>query len=361
MTNRERIVATLRGEKTDRVPFGVGLGFWPWGETLQRWQRESGLKDLDLAGHFGYDPDFRVVPVEYGPWPHCPAAVIREDAEFIVSTEFRGMTWRNRRDGHSMPEFIAHPIKSADDWRRYRDERLQPHLEQRLARLDEFAAQMAALDAPVQLGCFPWGVFGTARDLLGAEEILIGFYTQPELIRDIMATYTKLWLSLFEPVAAAVRVDHIHIWEDMAGRQGSLISMTMVEDFMMPHYDRIAEFAKRHGIPLISVDSDGRVDELVPVMMRHGVNAYLPFEVQAGSDIEEFRRLYPRLGIIGGLDKNALADEAPPAAMHRELDRAARLLEHGGYIPGCDHLIPPNVPWKKWCDFLGQLRRLTGA
>ena len=361
MTSRERIVKTLLGEKTDRAPFGCGLGFWPWGETHQRWQKESGIAALDLGRHFGYDPDFRTIPLEYGPWPHCPSRVVREDAEFVVSTDFRGLTWRNRRDMHSMPEFIAHPIKSADDWQRYKVEHLQPHFEERLARLDEFVAQMATVEAPVQLGGFPWGVFGTARDLLGAEEILLGFYTEPELIRDIMGTYTEQWLALFQRAVAKVRVDHIHIWEDMAGRQGSLISMAMVEDFMMPHYDRIAEFAKRHGIPLISVDSDGNVDELVPVMMRHGVNFYLPFEVQAGSDMEEFRRLYPKLGISGGLDKNALAEEAPQAAIHRELDRAERMLSLGRYIPGCDHLIPPNVPWQKWCYFLDHLKRIVGA
>lgn len=133
-------------------------------------------------------------------------------------------------------------------------------------------------------------------------------------------------------------------------------SMDMVEEFMMPCYDRIAAFAAENRIPIVSVDSDGLVDELVPVMMRHGVNAFLPFEVQADNDICEYRRQFPGLGIIGGLDKNALSDTAPDEAMHRELDRAERMLAEGGYIPGCDHLIPPNVSWKKWSAFNDALK-----
>ena len=359
MTNRERIIKTLLCEKTDRAPFAVGLGFWPWGETMERWRKESGISDLDLAKYFGYDAGFLCVPAEMGPLPHFEYRVIEENAEFVIATDWRGITMRNRRDGHSIPEWIAHPVKTEDDWRRYKEERLQPRLDERLAGLDKFIADNRAIDAPMQVGYFPWGVFGTARDLLGAEEILIGFYTMPDVIRDIMQTHVDLWLALYERIARKIRIDHIHIWEDMAGKQGSLISMKMVEEFMMPHYDRIADFARRHSIPVVSVDSDGQVKELVPTMMKHGVNGYLPFEVQAGCHVEEYRALYPKLGIIGGLDKNALAHSRKE--INKELARAERLLATGGIIPGCDHLIPPNVPWENWKYFVEELKKVVRA
>jgi uroporphyrinogen decarboxylase len=204
-------------------------------------------------------------------------------------------------------------------------------------------------------------VFGTLRDVLGVEELLLGFYLMPDTIRDMIQTYTDLWLRLYAAIQDKVGIDHIHIWEDMSGRQGSLISMAMVEEFMMPAYDRIHAFAAEHDIPLVSVDSDGNVSELVPTMVRHGVNVFLPFEVQAGNDIEAYRREFPELGMIGGLDKNTLADGAAPRAMHRELDIAERMLARGRYIPGCDHLIPSNVSWARWREFVLALRRMTGA
>ena len=126
----------------------------------------------------------------------------------------------------------------------------------------------------------------------------------------------------------------------------------------MPQYDRIAAFARQHGVAVVSVDSDGRVDELVPTMLRHGVNAYLPFEVQAGNNVEEYRRRYPQLGILGGLDKNALA--ADRAAIHRELDRAERMHALGGYVVGFDHLLPPNIPWANFVYAVEHLRRQCG-
>jgi len=365
MTNRERIVKTLQCLPTDRAPFGVGIGFAPWAQTHERWKQESGIEDLDLAKYFGYDAGFRIITAEMGAFPHFDQVVLREDDEFIVSIDYRGITMRNRRDSHSMPEWIRHPVANEDDWLRYKEERLQPRLDERLAGVDDQIAEAVAADVPIQVGFFPWGVFGSARDLLGAEEILIGFYTMPDLIRDIMQTFTDLWLAIFERIAQKVQIDHVHIWEDMAGRQGSLISMEMVEEFMMPHYDRIAEFASRHNVPVFSVDSDGLVDELVPVMMKHGVNAFFPFEVQAGNNVLDYRQKYPDLGIMCGLDKNAMA--GTKADIHRELDRAARMLAittpsgGSGFIPGCDHLIPPNVPWSNWKYFNEELRKIVGA
>jgi len=171
-----------------------------------------------------------------------------------------------------------------------------------------------------------------------------------------MGHLTTLWLALWERLAAEVRIDHIHIWEDMAGRQGSLISPAMVEQFMMPCYDRIAKFAQRHGVRVVSVDTDGECQQLVPVMMGHGINMIFPFEVQAGNDIREYRRRYPTLGIMHGLDKRALAGTR--ADVDREVARAREMVRLGRYIPGFDHLIPPDARWENFQYAAEQLREV---
>ena len=101
------------------------------------------------------------------------------------------------------------------------------------------------------------------------------------------------------------------------------------------------------------------VDELVPVMMRHGVNAFMPFEAQAGNDVVAYRKQYPKLGIMGGLDKSALAKGK--LEMHRELDRAEQMLALGGWIPGLDHLVPPDVSWGNFKFFMEHLRKMVFA
>ena len=115
----------------------------------------------------------------------------------------------------------------------------------------------------------------------------------------------------------------------------------------MPCYDRIVAFAKAHGVRVVSVDTDGDCSQLVPVFTKHGINMMFPFEVQAGCDIRVYRQQYPTLGIMHGLDKRALAGSL--ADVDRELERTRWMLKNGGrYVPGFDHLIPPDAKWENF-------------
>ncbi len=83
-------------------------------------------------------------------------------------------------------------------------------------------------------------------------------------------------------------------------------------------------------------------------------------EVAAGNDIVEYRRLYGRkMAYIGGLDKRALA--AGGKVMEQELMRVVPpLLEEGGFIPGCDHGVPPDISWPNFVEYTRLLAQLTG-
>lgn len=345
MTSRERILNAFLGRPVDRIPFGISFGWYPWGETYARWKQETGNPDLNIARELDFDPDFLQPQIHYGAWPHFEHQILSEDEHFIISRDYRGITMKNRRDGSSMPDFLDYPVKTAADWERYKAERLNPQQPGRIAE-DLCAFRARAQDRAVQVGVFPWGVFGTVRDLMGAEELLLAFYDMPEVVHDMMDHLTTLWLHLYEQVANVVQIDHIHIWEDMSGRNGSLISPEMVERFMMPCYDRITAFARECGAQLVSVDTDGDCSQLLPIMTRHGINLFLPFEVAADNDILHYRRQYPSLAILGGLDKRALA--AGPSAIDREVERCHQMLHLGRYIPCWDHLIPPDVSWTNY-------------
>ncbi len=344
LTQGERFIRCMTGDPIDRVPFGVGLGWYPWGQTVQRWRQETGQPDLDVWKTLGYEGDNAAPTMHAGIWPAFQHKVIEQTEEFIIVRDERGITKRDRRDGLSMPDFLDYPVRGPRDWEQLKAERLALDAPGRIEQdWEAFGARITGQGLAVRVGDYPFGVFGTPRDFLGAEELLVAFYDEPAMIRDMMEHLSTLWLHLWERVACHVRIDQIHIWEDMSGKQGSLISPRMVRDFMMPCYDRIADFARRHGVRVISVDTDGNCSELVPLMMEHGVNAFMPFEIQAGNDIFDYRRRYPTLGMMGGLDKRALAKGR--SEIDCEAEKARRMIERGRYIPSFDHLIPPDVPW----------------
>jgi uroporphyrinogen decarboxylase len=61
---------------------------------------------------------------------------------------------------------------------------------------------------------------------------------------------------------------------------------------------------------------------------------------------------------MGGFDKRILADG--PAAIEAEIDRLAPLAEEGGYIPFCDHRVPPDVPLRNYLHYLERAKQVFG-
>ena len=353
----ERLVRCLLGQAIDHVPFGVGIGWQPWGQTLERWRRETARPALDPAAELAYEPAFAVPAFSAGIFPGFEPEILEQRDGFVIHRDAHGIVKRDRSDGLSMPEFLEHPVRDMASWLRLKEERLNPSHPDRIAEnWAAFRGRIASSGEAVQVGWFPYGMFGTPRDLLGVERLLVAFYDEPDMVIDMMSHLTTLWLSQWEHVSAEVRIDHIHIWEDMSGRQGSLISPAMVEKFMMPCYDRVARFAQQHGVRLVSVDTDGDCSQLVPVFARHGINMMFPFEVQAGNDIIQYRRRYPTLGIMGGLDKRALASSSADIAA--QVDLAGQMASKGRYVPGFDHLIPPDVPWEAFRSAAEPIREM---
>lgn len=63
-------------------------------------------------------------------------------------------------------------------------------------------------------------------------------------------------------------------------------------------------------------------------------------------------------GLRGGIDKRALA--AGGEVMRAEVMRVVPpLLEDSGFIPGCDHGVPPDISWPDYVVYSRLLARLT--
>ncbi len=359
MTNRERFINCALGRPIDRSPFLFYFG--PWGETLEAW-RKQGVKDPENAWRqgFGFDPPVimasSAVNVLYS--PAYQPEVLQVNAHTKIERNIMGQIVESRLDGDTIPHVVRPPVTNAEEWHRIRDERLNPDDPARFpADFDQIVQQWKNTDAPVQVGCYPWGLFGTLRDLMGVEECLYAFYDTPELVREIMSDLTDFWLALYAKICKVIRVDIFHIWEDMSGKQGSMISTDMVRQFMLPQYRRIAEFCKQHGIPIIQLDTDGNCEGLIPVFAKAGINMMMPFEVTDGAkSILQLRRDYPAMSMQGGIDKRALA--GGPAAIDKELARIAPLINTTCYFPALDHLIPPEVTFENYSYFVRRLREM---
>jgi hypothetical protein len=107
------------------------------------------------------------------------------------------------------------------------------------------------------------------------------------------------------------------------------------------------------------IDSDGYIGELLLLFIEAGFDATWPVEVAAGNDLVAYRQQYgQRIAFGGGVDKRALS--AGIAVMLSELDRLTPVIRSGGYLPGCDHGVPPDISWPNFVAYTRRLAELSG-
>lgn len=134
----------------------------------------------------------------------------------------------------------------------------------------------------------------------------------------------------------------------------------MFRKFMIPRYHQITDLLHKNGIDIIFVDSDGDVNELIPLWLECGINYIWPLEVVANNDAVALRKKYGKDLILGGaIDKRALI-KGKEAIREEIMSKVPFLLEQGGYFPTVDHQVPPDVTFENYCYYINTLREVAG-
>jgi hypothetical protein len=357
LNHRERFVRALTGREVDRVPFMRVFG--GTNHIVPDWENEyPGIGSCidELLGFEGVYRGWQITPVNMALSQLPPRTIIEDSLNKRVVRDGDGTVrvMQKGQDFHS--HIVEWPVKSRSDWLYIKEHYMQADDPTRFpSDWREKVAEYKTRDYPLQLT--HKGVYGFIRNLLGDVNLAYAFYDDPELVHDIMDTYTDMAIAIWRRMVAHCDFDLIECWEDMACRNGSLISPEFFNRFMKPNYQKIAQFAREHDIPIILVDSDGNIEELTGLMLAAGVTALYPYEVQAGNDVVKMLNTYPTLGVIGGLDKNVMAQGKE--AIDREMERARALIQMGRFIPGPDHFVLSDTTFANFRYFMESLREVV--
>jgi Uroporphyrinogen decarboxylase (URO-D) len=355
MNALERFRATMEYAARDRAPFQQFP--WPtWPETEERWAREGGYNPKTTD--FGLDKWV----VEYSwfmPAPPFERTVLAEDADYVTYVDPQGIVMREFKHNplSSMPQFISFPVQSRDDFRKFWRERMQPDLSMRIGPdwRERLRCHRDRNYVFVVIADRWGGFFGPPRNLVGLEGLCALFYDDPAFVEEMLEAHGDFLIGMLSQILEETTIDVFGFWEDMCYNAGPLLSPALARKFMLPQYRRVIDFGRSRGVKYFGLDSDGRVDLLIPMWMDAGVDILYPFEVAAGMDVLQVRKKFGRqLRIWGGVDKRALVKG--PAAINEEIGRRKPLIDDGGYVPHLDHSAPPDISYANYRYFLESLR-----
>ena len=373
MTPRERYCQALLFGQPDRVPLQPG---GPRESTLKVWRQQGLPEGVDhlqfLLETLGIQADptplwgnlsvsFKMIPeFEEKVLEHRDGHYVVQDwmgAITEISDQFDLTYLRAARDFVTR-KWHKFPVESRADWEEMKW-RYDPASPGRYPEdFAESASQMQERDYVA--GVHFNGPFWQLREWLGFENLCLKMIEDPDFIVDLVTFWTEFVSGTLAPVLRQVELDYVLISEDMAYKVHSMISPDMTRRFLAPAYQRWIPEIKASGCPLVSVDSDGYIGELIPIWIENGIHCNTPIEVAAGNDIVEYRHRYGRqMAFIGGVDKRAMAQGGE--VMEAEVMRVVPpLLEQGGYIPGCDHGVPSDISWPNFVEYTRLLAQLTG-
>ena len=335
------------------LPNGIGI----WGGSTY-WPNQGFPIDNDVTGYFGFDRSQILVKVEQLFYPKFEIKIIGEDDKTLTYVDLDGVERIFLKEEATIPTSMKWPITGWEDWNRIKEERLgMDSISKRFPdNWENLLKIYKDRDFPLVLGGYPVGIFGTLSHLLGYENLFYYYYDKPDLIKDMLQTFTELWIAIWEEVMARTDIDAVHIWEDMSTGTSSMISPQIFAEFMTPYYKRMTSFLKSKGVDIILLDTDGDCNELIPLFMEAGITGLYPMEASAGMDVLAARKKYPDLQILGGVPKSRLVHGKDE--IDRFLEPIAELLKTGGYIPHGDHLIPPEVSWEDFRYYRDKLNHL---
>lgn len=373
MTFRENVLAILHYQNFDHFPV-VSFGYW--NETLDKWVAEGHITKREAEGYkkkgdnspadqsimrrLGFDFNWNsCLGTNNLLYPSFEPEILEEkpDGSRVIRDE-KGLIVLVKPGIVSIPAEIGTSLMDRKAW----EELYLPRLSWSARRVNtrRFKNLSAPEDRELPIGLHCGSLIGEMRNLLGVEQLSYLYVDDEDLFVEIIDTIAGLAYRCAKTVLeTGAKFDYAHFWEDICFKNGPLISPSVFEEYVAPHYKKITDLLRSYGIDIVSVDCDGCIDHLVPIWLKNGVNTMFPIEVGTwNASIAPWREKYGReLRGVGGMNKTVFSRDY--AAIDEEIERLKPLIALGGYIPCPDHRIAPDAKFENvqyYCEKMQNLK-----
>lgn len=322
--NRERMRATLAGERLDYVPSWI-MGFNSAASARRLVPAEllpSGLDYIPEHGEYGFaaqSPAELNKVVAYNRYIDQVAVGVGWGANFCFGHagpgEFNSRVVERTADGcvieyetgardrHNFsPQFkhqVSRPVQTIDDV----DRLVLPDPDDP-ARWQGFAADVAYLKAAGEytVGWVNGFFSGGHYFFCDYQDFLADLLLEPDLVGRLLARLGDWNLRAARHMLEA-GVDCIGFCDDLGSSTSLLISPALYRRYFLPWHAALADVVHAAG-GVLHMHSHGNITSILDDLVGAGVNMLNPLDRTDGMDLADIRQRYPKLTLVGGgIDK----------------------------------------------------------
>ncbi|MBC8873707.1 MAG: hypothetical protein H8E44_30075 [Planctomycetes bacterium] len=347
--NKERLIAAMRGEPTDRVPnFEVliedqhveKLLGRPAGNTLGVGGDPAKGSEAAEGGRPMYPEDYLEL-----------CRIIGQDA--IVLENLWTPIKRREPDG-SIVLWNDRSFRSREDLARV----VWPgeaEIEEKLRYVREYvsAAEGTGIGVMFLCGC----IFQTLYEfVVGMTDCMVMTIEEPDLLDELMARSADYFAELV-PRAIDEGVDVVFLADDFAYNKGLFVEPTRFAQLWRPHFDRIMEPASNANKPIL-FHSDGKIDDAVEMLLEMGVDCLNPMD-PSGVDYRDYKRRYgDQVTLSGNIDITWPLVNGTPKDVERDVKEHMDVLKPGGrWIAGSSHSIVNYIPHENFAAMINAIHK----
>jgi len=327
MTPRERLLAALRCEEPDRVPF-----------------LESVIDDIVALALLGRTAQQGGVSREIGAGDEpvfCGQLLGAESYDALELVETLGL------DGFGMYLFLPHKgvqeqvgghsmihggrIRTREDLNRIQlPDPDDPALYEPYRRfIEEYRGSGHALCCFLNLGSDPV-ILG-----MGFEAFGLALYDDRRLVEDLFALYTD-WYARATRHLCELDFDFLWFGDDIAFKTAPYVSPKVFRELFLPHYRHVADQITKPWI----FHSDGNLLPIMDDLLSLGMQGLHPIEPEA-MDLGTLKRRYAgELCLVGHISVDELSRGTEEGVERLVKEAIATAAPGGGYIAGSSNSVP---------------------
>ncbi|MFC1528776.1 uroporphyrinogen decarboxylase family protein [Candidatus Latescibacterota bacterium] len=323
-----RLLTALRHSEPDRLPF------------LENWITSRAVYEYVLDRKLDYDiQDARVGGISVAPEDYVEFA-----SRLGMDAVLCNISWRPNNVFIKASDGTEHYVDGTVKTRADLDD-LEPPLpvEEQFAYIERYlkAAEGTGVGVVANFTSF----FDSAMLAAGVNDSFLMFYDDRPFIEKLM----DILLNHQEKVAREIfarygdDIAYFMVNDDIGHNNGLMINPVMFGEIFPHRMKRLIAPAKEHG-KLVLMHTDGKMDEIMPILYETGIDAVHPVEPESNDIFEVKKQWAGKMALVGNIPTVLLAYGGRDEIEERVREYCIKLAPGGGYVLGSSTSIMEGIP-----------------